>query len=141
MEEWKKYGEAIARHYQEYAEGIGAKRWGNMNPRVRHGTKAFKAALNELGGAMSECKGHALVLTSGGTLPREGNIAPLSDKPADVADLTCPICGHTLFVYYRHAPYEGGKDERTTEAADDPGADHGAQPQERQEQQKEGSKE
>lgn len=89
---------------------------------------------------MDSCPIHALQFVP---YSRQGSYDfnhPCSDKPADVVDLACPVCGHKIFVYYRHAPSERGEHERSTEATTDSGADRNPPPQERPQQQEEGDK-
>lgn len=90
---------------------------------------------------MSECQGHILSFMPAGTLGVSKAWTAVSDKPADVADLMCLVCGHTLFVYYRHAPREGEAIVEHPEGNAHIRADHSPQPQDRPQQQKEGDKE
>lgn len=90
---------------------------------------------------MSECNSHYFLLGSGQLLLPTASAHVLTDKPADVINLKCDICGHTLFIYYRHAPPEGDAIVKYLEGDADTGADHDAQPQDGPQQQKEGNKE
>lgn len=83
---------------------------------------------------------HQLTFGPVGVVADGQDVHVLSNKSANVADLTCPECGYTLFVYYRHAALPEGTHERIAEADSDGRGAHDAQPQARQEQQEKGNK-
>ena len=90
---------------------------------------------------MSECLTHGLAYLPSHWLAPGDSVRVKPGAQASVADLVCPKCKATLFVYYRHAPGEGGEDVGITETTADAGADHSPQPQEREEQQEKGDEE
>lgn len=88
---------------------------------------------------MSECTGHILSFLPEGTIAPSNAFRVVSDKPADVVDLTCPVCGHTLFLYYRHGPALGEVQLRDVKNAAYIRGNDSTQPPAGQEQQTKGN--
>lgn len=83
-------------YMQKWREGVA-----KFRQLVREPAKCRHEAREK---TMSECVTHELTF---GPSPPEGLTNAwqiVSDKFADVADLSCPTCGAKLFIYYRQVP-------------------------------------
>lgn len=53
---------------------------------------------------MEKCETHVLFLLPSFAVVGTSYLCVVTDKPADVCNLVCPVCKTTLFLYFRVEP-------------------------------------